>query len=266
MQLVRAMHEKFELANTTGPIPLSEEEKRFRIAALREEITEYEDTPAHDLVGQFDALLDLLVFGVGTLERHGFPLQSGFEAVMRANMTKSVGQNGSKRGGFQRDLVKPVDFIGPEQELGMILRDQRRWFEDAALEADVSGSVELLTGVPGKQLDWVGRADPTNTTMKFDDGKLPLDLVPVESIRKVAEVFAFGAKKYARENWRAGNPPQWSRIYASIQRHLTAFWAREDIDPESGLSHLAHAATQVLMLLYYVQFHADRDDRFKRGA
>jgi len=119
MGLVKAMHEKFGLSNTTGPCFLSQEERQFRIAALQEELNEYGE--ATELVDQYDALLDLIVFAVGTLERQGLPLLKGFEAVMAANMAKELGQNGSKRGGFKRDLVKPAGWVAPEAQLAKLI-------------------------------------------------------------------------------------------------------------------------------------------------
>lgn len=119
LNLVKAMHQKFDLANEVGPTHLQQDEKEFRIAAMQEELTEYKD--ATTLVDQYDALLDLIVFAVGSLERHGFPLLAGFEIVMRANCAKEVGQNGSKRGGFKRDLVKPIGWTAPEAELTKLI-------------------------------------------------------------------------------------------------------------------------------------------------
>jgi predicted HAD superfamily Cof-like phosphohydrolase len=122
MNLVKAMHIKFDLTNTTGPTNLSADEKQFRVMALQEELDEYTD--AESLVDQYDALLDIIVFAVGTIERHGFPLLKGFEAVMEANSAKEVGQNGSKRGGFKRDLVKPKGWVGPESKLKVLIGQQ----------------------------------------------------------------------------------------------------------------------------------------------
>lgn len=245
MALVKAMHTKFGLANTTGPSQLSEEEKRFRIAALREEIAEYEESA--DLVKQYDALLDLIVFAVGTLERHGFPLLAGFEAVMEANMAKQVGQNGDKRGGFKRDLVKPAGWVGPEAKLAAILnRLTQKTVEPVAPGSD--GKI-----VPG-------------FAPKFDKDKTRVDLLPVDPMLQIASVFGFGASKYFANSYRQGETVAWSRTYGSILRHLFAFWNGEDIDPESGLPHLAHAGTQLMILMEHAKHNQDKDDRFKRAV
>jgi hypothetical protein len=101
--------------------------------------------------------------------------------------------------------------------------------------------------------------------MKYDNGKAPLALLPPEALIKIAEVLAFGAEKYGANNWRDdGDKTQWSRSYSSLQRHLNAFWSGQDIDPESGLSHLAHAATQIFILMVQKSDgHTHMDDRYK---
>jgi predicted HAD superfamily Cof-like phosphohydrolase len=76
---------------------------------MREEIDEFEAaTDHHD---QLDALVDLIVFAFGTVERAGYSaaFDEAFNRVMDSNMTKTVGPN-QKRGSFSLDLRKPADF------------------------------------------------------------------------------------------------------------------------------------------------------------
>ena len=88
--------------------------------------------------------------------------------------------------------------------------------------------------------------------MKYDEGKPNIALIPPEALLDIAKVFTFGAEKYGVNNWRIdGANTSWSRTYGSIQRHLTAWLAGEDVDPESGESHLTHAATQIMILMTY---------------
>jgi hypothetical protein len=95
--------------------------------------------------------------------------------------------------------------------------------------------------------------------VKFDSEKVPLDLLPFEALVEVGKVLNFGAKKYARHNWRKGF--HWSRLLGAALRHLFS-WARgEDRDPETGLSHLAHAACTVLFLLSHELEGLGEDDR-----
>jgi hypothetical protein len=99
------------------------------------------------------------------------------------------------------------------------------------------------------------------TALKFDTNKLPLNLLSTEAMNQTAAVLAFGAQKYAAHNWRAGFA--WSRPLAAAMRHITAFNDGEDCDPESGLSHLAHAACCIMFLLEFEKTHPHLDDRYK---
>jgi hypothetical protein len=102
---------------------------------------------------------------------------------------------------------------------------------------------------------------PPGQAIKFDQDKLPLHLLSTEAMNQTAAVLAFGAQKYAEHNWREGFA--WSRPLSAAMRHITAFNAGEDRDPESGLSHLAHAACCIMFLLEFEKTHPHLDDRFK---
>jgi hypothetical protein len=253
------MHKKFGLANTGKPWHLDPHEKAFRVKALQEELDEY--NAATTLVDEYDALLDLIVFAVGTLDRQGLPLLEGFEKVMKANMAKEVGQNGEKRGGFKRDLVKPKGWVGPEAELKQII-DR---VELVAPSSD--GTIELAPSSDGT-IELAPSSDGTiqpGFAPKFDATKVRVDLLPIDAMTQVADVFGFGAKKYFANSYRQGETVAWSRTYGSILRHLFAFWQGEDTDPESGLPHLAHAGTQLFILMEHTAHNKDKDDRFVGG-
>jgi len=99
------------------------------------------------------------------------------------------------------------------------------------------------------------------TALKFDGDKLPLNLLSTEAMNQTAAVLKFGAQKYAEHNWRKGFA--WSRPLAAAMRHITAFNDGENTDPESGLSHLAHAACCIMFLLEFEKTHPELDDRYK---
>jgi hypothetical protein len=88
-----------------------------------------------------------------------------------------------------------------------------------------------------------------------------MDLVPYESVAQIAEVLGFGAQKYDAHNWRKGIAM--SRLIAAAERHIGQFKDGEDRDPESGLSHLAHAGCCVLFALWMYTNRPDLDDRWK---
>lgn len=99
------------------------------------------------------------------------------------------------------------------------------------------------------------------SAMKFDSGKLPVNLLSSEALLQTAAVLKFGADKYHAHNWRDGFA--WSRPLAAAMRHIMAYNDGEDKDPESGLSHLAHAACCIMFLLEFEKTHPELDDRYK---
>jgi hypothetical protein len=104
--------------------------------------------------------------------------------------------------------------------------------------------------------------DATPSGKKYDGGKLRLDLVPFELQEGVAMVLAFGADKYGEHNWKGGI--HYSRIFGAVLRHLWAWWRGENLDKESGMPHLWHAACGVGFLCYYTKngYDQDLDDRY----
>lgn len=101
---------------------------------------------------------------------------------------------------------------------------------------------------------------------KFDSDKLRMDLIPVSALKCFAKVLAHGANKYDDRNWELGI--DYNRVYGALLRHVTAWWDNEDIDKDSGLSHLSHALCNMAFLCAY---EADKeryfmyDNRPKKG-
>lgn len=50
---------------------------------------------------------------------------------------------------------------------------------------------------------------------------------------------ALGAEKYGAFNWQSSKVDA-TTYYSAAMRHLMSWFAGEDVDPESGASHLAH--------------------------
>lgn len=135
---------------------------------------------------------------------------------------------------------------------------------------DITNHLEHITVFGSKPIpDNVQIPQPTidaitkqfGNALKFDGDKLPLHLLSTEAMNQTAAVLKFGAQKYAEHNWRKGFA--WSRPLAAAMRHITAFNDGEDRDPESGLSHLAHAACCIMFLLEFEKTHPHLDDRYK---
>jgi hypothetical protein len=86
-----------------------------------------------------------------------------------------------------------------------------------------------------------------------------VELLPVDALLEAAKVFAYGAAKYEDWNWAKGI--SWAQTYASVLRHLFAWQRGEDIDPESGLPHAAHALSQMMILVHFIETKTGEDDR-----
>lgn len=82
---------------------------------------------------------------------------------------------------------------------------------------------------------------------KFDSERVQLQLLPPAALAEIAAVLTFGARKYAEWNWAKGIKS--GRLVRAALGHIWAWWAGEDNDSETGLSHLAHAGCCILFLL-----------------
>lgn len=84
---------------------------------------------------------------------------------------------------------------------------------------------------------------------KFDVDKLEYGLYPHVALQETVRVLTFGAKKYARDNWKHVDDAD-RRYFDAALRHLWAWKAGEADDPESQMNHLAHAACCIAFLLH----------------
>lgn len=90
---------------------------------------------------------------------------------------------------------------------------------------------------------------PDNNPKSIEGAKKPqLHLIPPSAMLAEARVFELGARKYGAYNWRENSVA--ATVYQSAAlRHLLAWFDGEDIDKESGESHLAHARACMGILL-----------------
>lgn len=123
-------------------------------------------------------------------------------------------------------------------------------FPDAPEQHDL----DLLPGEIPKEniLEFrTGGEDETSGFQKADQGKAPLALLPFSQLAPIAQVLAFGAKKYGIDNWKTATKEDQKRYHHAVLRHLGAYLEGEKNDPESGFSHLAHAGCNILFMLYF---------------
>lgn len=86
----------------------------------------------------------------------------------------------------------------------------------------------------------------TNKADRYNNGKAKYSMIDLTCLEPCARVLEFGAKKYARDNWKKGLPI--SEVLDSLLRHISAIQRGEFIDPESGLSHVGHIQCNALFL------------------
>lgn len=120
---VREFHKKFGLEDPNTPTWLTFEEMQFRVKFMMEELQEFQDAvTAKDMVKAADSLVDLAYVVLGTSARMGLPHDDIHTLVHMANMRKERAQSSeqSKRGSTL-DVIKPVDWHGPENDIRDLL-------------------------------------------------------------------------------------------------------------------------------------------------
>ncbi|MFN4909401.1 MAG: dATP/dGTP diphosphohydrolase domain-containing protein [Bacteroidota bacterium] len=93
--------------------------------------------------------------------------------------------------------------------------------------------------------------------------KAPLGLVPPYAMEQTSWVHKLGAEKYGPWNWRETGVCASTYVNA-ILRHLNAWRDGESLDPESGITHLAHIACSANILMDAEYCGKLQDDRNKR--
>lgn len=83
--------------------------------------------------------------------------------------------------------------------------------------------------------------------LKYDGGKLRMDLLPPKALEELAKVLSYGADKYADNSWQGVES---KRYTAALLRHLVKWMGGEARDPESGLHHLSHVLCNAAFLAH----------------
>lgn len=99
---------------------------------------------------------------------------------------------------------------------------------------------------------------------KHDANKPDLSLLPSVFLVAVARAMMWGEKKYGRYNYARGF--EVTRLIAAMERHVVAYNDGENLDPESGVSHLGHAAACALMILRCAELGTLKDNRYLAGV
>lgn len=164
----------------------------------------------------------------------------------------------------QKQLIgKKIDFHGHIGIIEDIPNENIAWvhFEGEPLGSTrgIKLSTILEKEIPGLGETLTYTVNPA-ISMKKDAGKYDPTMITIEMLELVSRVREFGAKKYARNNFKITGF-KYTRSLAAAIRHIWAFLGGEDNDPESGLSHLGHAICCLEHLIYDTKHHPENDDR-----
>jgi hypothetical protein len=109
--------------------------------------------------------------------------------------------------------------------------------------------------------NWNVPKEEKQSGTKHDDGKADLSLLPKVGLEAEAKALMFGEKKYGRYSYTMGFDSH--RLVAAAMRHIVAYQDGEDLDSESGLSHLAHAKACLAMMIHCISIGTLKDTRKK---
>ena len=104
----------------------------------------------------------------------------------------------------------------------------------------------------------------TNPKDMVGTRKAPMSTVPANVLAEVGVAMLEGACKYGRSNYRVAGVRS-SVYYDAVMRHLFSWWEGEDIDPDSGMSHITKAITSLVVLRDAMIQDMATDDRPPRS-
>lgn len=105
----------------------------------------------------------------------------------------------------------------------------------------------------------------TNPKDAIGISKAPMSTVSAAVLMEVGVAMLEGASKYGRHNYRAAGVRA-SVYYDALMRHAMAWWEGEDLDPDSGMSHVTKAIATLVVLRDAMIQDKFTDDRPPRSA
>lgn len=138
-------------------------------------------------------------------------------------------------------------------------------FQRALADAKPGELIPLPDDEPVPTYEDVYGMKPTNPKDIIGSDKLPLHLWPETATALGCLGLLEGALKYGRSNWRAVGVKA-SIYYDACKRHLNKWFEGEELDPDSGLPHLAHALACLAIVVDAEAAGMLTDDRQYRGG
>lgn len=91
--------------------------------------------------------------------------------------------------------------------------------------------------------------------------KPQMSLIDPQLITELSEVLMRGNERHGYQNWMYMHNASHSEVIDAVLRHVMAYSAGEDIDPDSGHNHLVHAIARLMILNWYRNNAVGNDDR-----
>lgn len=88
-----------------------------------------------------------------------------------------------------------------------------------------------------------------NHSLRYNTGKPKWSLVHMHSLVPMIRALEYGALKYAPFNWQ--KPMKRDEVLDSMQRHLAALIDGNELDDESGLTHIGHIMANAMFYSYH---------------
>jgi hypothetical protein len=131
------------------------------------------------------------------------------------------------------------------------------------LKVAVEGNSQDANYHPSHEVELVKESEKPKTGggLRYNSGKAEIHQIPTSTFIGISKVLMYGAKKYEKNNFRKGMV--WTIPYDCLMRHMFSWLDGQEVDEESGLSHLYHAAANIMMLIEYEKTCPELDDRFK---
>lgn len=152
-------------------------------------------------------------------------------------------------------MINPVPLWTPFGELTAVPANDDRVPPCVGHAVESASFFERAMAAPGS-------LPSTNPKRAFGVKKPSPQFVPPVAIIQESVVMALGAAKYGPYNWQ-DDPVDATTYYSAAMRHLLQWFSGEDVDQESGASHLAHVRACMAILLDAEASGALIDDRPK---
>lgn len=169
-------------------------------------------------------------------------------SVLRDTKDTLVAANINRAAEGREALKQPPDYWQILNKLDAALR----YFEQVPQVID--------TAHTGTTRAYPPTQDSSSGGAKYDQDKPRMELLDSYWLEQVALVLSFGAKKYSAHNWRKGLSS--SRLLGAALRHIMSYLSGQKLDPETGLSHLAHASCCLMFAVWMAQFKPELTDHW----